>query len=217
MEVVRDPERPGEIDVPRVIRDGVLLPDGDWLLHFREGRFNAVPVLLGSNRDEWKLYLSQDEEHVSRRFKYLYRIRDPEDYARRARWASELWKVRAVDEPANAIHDSGRVPVFAYRFDWDEEPAVLGTDLSELVGAAHGFEIPFVFFNFDLGDPVLNRILFGGDGRGRRRRLAIRMMAYWAEFAAVRASRTGADGTTCPNGSTGPTRLGPRAKMRRAG
>lgn len=189
LDAMRDPENPGTIDSLSLIRDGVLLPEGDWLEEFRDGHFNAVPVLLGSNRDESKLELSQDDAHASLRFGILYRIRDPEDYERRARYGSQLWKVRAVDDPANAIHASGRTSVHAYRFDWDEEPELLGMDLSKLLGAAHGFEIPFVFFNFDLGDPIINRILFEGDGRGRRRRLGSRMMAYWAEFA-----RTGRPG-----------------------
>ena len=41
--------------------------------------------------------------------------------------------------------------VFVYRFDWHEEPHVMGADLSIILRAAHGFEIPFVFGHFDLG------------------------------------------------------------------
>ena len=41
--------------------------------------------------------------------------------------------------------------VFVYRFDWDEEPKLLGADLQPMLGAAHGFEIPFVFGHLDLG------------------------------------------------------------------
>ena len=100
MDVARDPDQPEEIRVPTMIRDGVFLPEGDWLGAFAAGRFHRVPVVVGSNRDEYRLYLSQDPRHTVRRFKLLYRIRDPEDYARRGRYASDLWKVRAVDDPA---------------------------------------------------------------------------------------------------------------------
>ena len=34
--------------------------------------------------------------------------------------------------------------VFAYRFDWDEEPTLLGSDLGVVIGASHGMEIAFV-------------------------------------------------------------------------
>jgi para-nitrobenzyl esterase len=79
--------------------------------------------------------------------------------------------------------------VYGYRFDWDEEPRLLGTDLALLLGAAHGFEIPFVFGNFDLGDPFFNAVIFNDENLAARERLAERIMGYWAEFA-----RTGRPG-----------------------
>jgi para-nitrobenzyl esterase len=189
LDVVRKPGAEMTIDVPKVIRDGFVLPDSNWLEAFREGRFNAVPTLLGSNRDEMKLFHSQRGEYVRKRFKVLYRIRDAEAYERRARYASDLWKARAVDRPATAIADSRKASVFGYRFDWDEEPSILGMDLAALLGASHGFEIPFVFGNFDLGDPLYNSVLFNDDNLAAREALSERMMGYWAEFA-----RTGSPG-----------------------
>jgi len=192
LDAARDPDDPGRIDLPRVIRDGVLLPEGDWLEAYRAGRFHPVPVLLGSNRDEMKLFLSQRPEHVRSYFGVLYRIRDTEEYERLARMESERWKRRAVDDPAAALADSGRTRVFTYRFDWDEEPSLLGTDFSALLGAAHGFELPFLFGTFDLGHPLFNRFLFPEQTRESRERLAERMQAYWAEFA--RTGRPGRGG-----------------------
>ncbi len=192
LDVYRDPEGSGWIDLPRVFRDGALLPGGSWLEAYRSGRFHAVPVLLGSNRDEMKLFLSQDPAHVRRYFRVVYRIRDREDYERRARRESELWSRRAVDRPAAALVESGRTEVYAYRFDWDDEPSWLGTDLSTLLGAAHGFELPFLFGTFDLGDPLFNRLIFPERTRSSREQLSERMQAYWAEFA--RTGRPGRGG-----------------------
>ena len=192
LDAARDPDDPGRIDLPRVIRDGALLPEGDWLEAYRAGRFHPVPVLLGSNRDEMKLFLSQRPEHVRKFFGVLYRIRDDDAYERRARAESDLWKRRAVDDPAAALADSGLTRVYAYRFDWDDEPRLLGTDLSFLLGAAHGFELPFLFGTFDLGNPLFNRILFPEQTRASRVWLAERMQSYWAEFA--RAGRPGRGG-----------------------
>ncbi len=192
LDAARDPDDPGRIDLPRVIRDGALLPEGDWLEAYRAGRFHPVPVLLGSNRDEMKLFLSQRPEHVSKYFGVFYHIRDGEEYERLARAESDLWKRRAVDDPAAALVDSGRTRVYTYRFDWDDEPSLLGTDLGFLLGAAHGFELPFLFGTFDVGNPRLNRTLFPEQTRASRERLAEQIQAYWTEFA--RTGRPGRGG-----------------------
>ncbi len=193
IEAFRDPDRPETIAVPMLIRDGSVLPGEDWLDAFQDGRFHHVPVILGSNRDEMKLFMSQDPQLVRRRFGLLYRIRDGGSYARRARVESDRWRDRAVRSPAGAMTRSGHPDVFGYRFDWDELPRFLGTDFSELLGAAHGFEIPFVFGNFTLGDPYLDRILFIEETREVRETLSDRMRHYWAEFA--RSGRPGRGGT----------------------
>ena len=192
LDAYRSPENPAELDVPTLIRDGALLPTGDWLEEIRAGRFARVPVLLGSNRDEMKRFLSQDPDHVQEGLGVFYRIRDREDYLRRARLHSDLWAVRAVTEPARALSETNFSPVFADRFDWAALPRIFGQDMSALLGAAHGFELPFVFGTFDLGDPLKNRLLFTEETQAERERLAERMMAYWATFA--REGRPGRGG-----------------------
>jgi para-nitrobenzyl esterase len=72
--------------------------------------------------------------------------------------------------------------VFVYRFDWDELPRRLGVDLGQLLGAAHGFEIPFVFGHFDLGRA--SRLLYSKENEPGRVALSRAMMSYWSEFAA---------------------------------
>jgi para-nitrobenzyl esterase len=183
VEAYRNPDRPGSLEVPRLIRDGGLLPLEDWNDAFREGRFNRVPIMLGSNRDEMKLYLSGDPAHVHQLFGMIYRIRDREDYERRSRYHSDLWRVRGVTDPALALSESGQSEIFTYRFDWDELPHFMGEDLAVLFGAAHGFEVPFVFGTFDLGNPLFNKLIFSPETAATRETLSSVMMGYWAEFA----------------------------------
>jgi len=71
--------------------------------------------------------------------------------------------------------------VYVYRFDWDEQPTMLGADLSLLLGASHGFEIPFVFGHFDLGRR--GNVMWTDDNLPGRQQLSAAMMGYWAEFA----------------------------------
>ena len=82
--------------------------------------------------------------------------------------------------PAAAIWTT-QPNVFVYRFDWDEEPRLLGVDLGTYVGAAHGFEIPFVFGHWDLGGQ--GNVIFDAANQAGREVLSDQMMSYWANFA----------------------------------
>jgi len=79
-----------------------------------------------------------------------------------------------------------------YRFDWDEEPTVLGADLARLVGAAHAFEVPFVFGHFEMGREA--RGLWTKANEPGRAALSSAMMSYWAAFAAAGDPATGRRG-----------------------
>jgi para-nitrobenzyl esterase len=171
------------IDPPRVIRDGVVLPETPVIDLFAEpGAYSDVPIILGSNRDEAKLFLFQNPEQVSSNLGMM-RIKDETRYNLIARLHSDLWKARGVDEPARVLAQTSSSGVYAYRFDWDEEPVRLGTDFGVLLGAAHGMEIPFVFGHFRFGDETMSEALFDEEGGPGRRRVSDAMMSYWAEFA----------------------------------
>jgi len=179
---------------PRVFRDGAVLPAEPMPQQLgRPGAYQAVPVLLGSNRDEQRLFAFFDGQQVRRWFGVLPRAKDPAAYARDTGYRSRAWKVTGVDDPARALAAAQPGRVFAYRFDWDEEPTVLGSDLSALIGAAHGLEIPFVFGHWDLGPA--GRSLFDAANATGRDALSAAMMSYWAEFAAHGDPGRGRDGS----------------------
>jgi para-nitrobenzyl esterase len=172
----------GMFDVPDLIRDGYVLPEADLFdLLAHRGGYNEVPVILGSNRDENKLFMLYDRDQVRWVFGLFPRLRDEERYNLRADYLSRMWKAGAVDEPATQMRQVQGPSVFAYRFDWREEPKILWSDLSVQLGAAHGLEIAFVFGHFDLGSEGA-RIFTSENGPGRKA-LSSAMMSYWTEFA----------------------------------
>lgn len=175
----------GEVDemrVARVIRDGYVIPESSiYQLLASPSSHNNVPMMLGANRDEQKLFLSRNPEYVDFKFGVLPRIKDVDRYNRVSQYISENWKAGAVDEPAKQISAGGGRPIYAYRFDWDESPNNLLADLPTLIGAAHGLEISFVFGDFKGGVP-LDRLVADSNADGRRS-LSTTMMDYWGNFA----------------------------------
>ena len=181
----------GMYRLPRLFRDGHVLPREDPREALAQGRYNRVPAVLGSNRDESKLFMAFGSPHVSRAFGIPVRIRDRRRYDLEAGYGSLVWKAGGVDEPAMAMREVQGPGVFAYRFDWDDERKVLWLDLGELLGAAHAMEIPFVFG--DLSFFGMRR-LFDDERRELDLALARALTSYWTEFAATGDPARGRDG-----------------------
>ena len=183
----------GMIRMPTVFRDDTVLPSGSYLDELRRDTgWNRVPVMLGTNRDENKLFLFSSPIWVRRWFGFLPRSIEPELYDVVAEHLARTWKATGADELATAMTASGARDVFVYRFDWDEEPTILGTDLHRMLGASHGFEIPFVFGHWDLGREAAR--LFTTANEPGRRALSGAMMDYWTTFA--KTGRPGNGGGT---------------------
>ncbi|MDP6980752.1 MAG: carboxylesterase family protein [Myxococcota bacterium] len=177
-----DPEGSGDYTCPRIFEDGTVLPAKPLVHALRASEsFHRVPVMLGTNKDEEKLYLLFDDEYASTWFGLIPRVRDRARYLRDTETITRIWRVMAVDEVASELAPALPGEVFAYRFDWDEQPSVLGVDLGELLGAAHGVEIPFVFGHWYVGPQT--GFVFDDDNRPGREALASAMMSYWTEFA----------------------------------
>jgi para-nitrobenzyl esterase len=182
----------GMIDMPNVFRDGHVLPVDPPMELLAAGRYHRVPVILGTNRDENKLFMALDPAHMWTLRGIPVWLKDEPRFLREASYRSRMWKAAAVDEPAAAMRAVQGPSVFAYRFDWDELPRFLWIDLGKWLGAAHGFEIPFVFGHFDLGRA--GRVLWTRRGEAGREALAAGMMAWWAQFARSGDPGAGADG-----------------------
>ncbi|MCC6642750.1 MAG: carboxylesterase family protein [Deltaproteobacteria bacterium] len=171
----------GMITMPKVFADGTVLPADDFDARFATADgWNRVPVILGTNRDENRLFLFPDPAHVRKLLWILPRFVDEKRTLATADHLSRMWKATGADGPAAAMRESER-KVFVYRFDWDEEPTILGADLSKMLGASHGFEIPFVFGHFDLGRAA--NMIFTKHNLAGRESLSKVMMSYWAAFA----------------------------------
>jgi len=168
--------------LPLVFRDGTVLPSAPLAQQLETPNgIHPVPLMLGTNRNEERIFLFFDPEYVRWWFWYYPQLRDPQRYYRNASYMTRVWKAIAVDDVAHSIAPRRPGSVFAYRFDWDEEPRIWGADLPEMLGASHGLEIPFVFGHWNMGSEGTQ--LFTPENLEGREALAATMMSYWAEFA----------------------------------
>ena len=181
----------GMLRFPQIFPDGVVMPADEPDAHFAAGRYNQVPAIAGTNRDENKLFMAFDRQYVRLWFRVLPSVRDQERYDRDAEYQALAWKLNGADDPARWMRGVQGESVFAYRFDWDELGSFLWVDWDEVIGAGHAVEIPFVFGDFDI--PLLSSLM-DDDNLASRQQLSRAMMSYWAEFAATGAPGRGRGG-----------------------
>ncbi len=169
----------------RPVADGTTVPT-DPLARVASGAAVGVPLLVGTNRDEWNLFglagaQAQSIDRLMEGFKVLsdepevalqmYQAGHPD--ATPAQLESALFTDVVFGVPASDLADAqaGHAPVWQYRFDWPS-PAFGG-----LLGAAHAVEIPFVF---DIVHDPRIQVLLGAEAPTE---LAHAMHAAWVSFA----------------------------------
>ncbi|KOU33527.1 carboxylesterase [Streptomyces sp. WM6373] len=156
----------------------------------RAGRFHRVPVVQGTTRDEIRLFLAQTLAAYPIGDGNAYRARMERSFGvETARAVETAYPVSAYPTPAIAwatlltdasficptLRDAEalrrHVPTYAYRFSDRDAPDFSGLPpVPELpLGAAHGFELPYLFTIAPLNEA--------------QQGLADRMTGYWTGFA----------------------------------
>lgn len=166
---------------PRPVRDGVVLPLSPLPELFMQGRWHRMPVLLGSNRDEYRTFLAGKPEHCKLLGGKLPLLKDRKAYVAESGLLSRAWRAHHVDRPADAMLAGGHGEVWSYRFDWDEAPAIPFIRPDLLLGAAHAMEMPFVFRD-ETGEFDLFQVNTPFNRRGRVA-LCRAMGQAWTSFA----------------------------------
>jgi len=171
----------GMLGNPDLFADGYVLPAGRITLQIFSdiNTYNAVPVILGSNRDEMKLFMAFSSDHVKKTLGIPSGFRNLSAYNRDNRYATDVWKATAVDQLATTMTNAQGSGVFAYRFDVDDWRNFGLIKLKVLFGAAHALELPFVFGNF----PNPLSVIFPSSMEAEFNTVSAAMRSYWAEFA----------------------------------
>lgn len=169
----------GMLDMPTVLHDGHVVPKPATLALLQSAQYNRVPVMMGTNKDETKLFQYLDPYYTDTWLGIWSRAKNPQVYERDAWYQSAHWRLMGAELPARAMNHVTR---YVYRFEWDELGSPLWMDFPLLFGAAHAFEIPFVFGGVG-GLGPLDRILDSTPEPQQREELSRTMMRYWGNFA----------------------------------
>ncbi len=183
------------MDMPRIIRDGVALPETPLRDAFAaKESFHNVPIISGTNKDEMKLFYLFDERLTETKFGEFIVAKDQDFYDAASDYSTRVWKIRSVDRPLALMSKAGHSDVYGYRFDWDEGGKFLWMDFAKMLGAAHAVEIPFVLNRFKLlGDA--DKIMFSKKTMDTRETLSRAMGRYWANFARTGVPQSQGDPT----------------------
>ena len=163
---------------------------------FAAGDFNRVPVINGSNHDEWRLFVAESELEGAPVTAANYQSQIASTLhvpAAVAAVVAAQYPLSAYPSPAVALGAvgtdaifacpafqvdqslAGFTPVHAYEFNDENAPELLLPPVSFPYGAAHASELQYLF-----GLPPSP---FGGALSPAQQQLAAAMQRYWTSFA----------------------------------
>jgi para-nitrobenzyl esterase len=189
------------------IPDGTIVPS-DAIAAINAGNYVKGPILAGNTRDEGKLFPSflplvggtgnaripTDAALFANHFNYkpdataqttieqwisapYLPVNAPTTgFTARAEQLNTVFFLASRDNVLNALK-AKQPEVWYYRFDWDEQPA----PWNDIYGAAHAFDLPFVFGNFE--PSLFANIMNTAANRPGRLELSNAMMKSIAAFA----------------------------------
>lgn len=198
LEVYPEGKLTGMIIFPNSFSDGTVLPV-DFCGTLKAGNYNKAPIILGTNKEEAKLFLNFDPRFTPWRNDGSL-FKDPaktELYDLVAQYQSDGWKVMAVDQLARILRsNTDQPPIYTYQFLWGAggmKKSVMPSPFNLLMGACHAMEIDFVFGTEAVS---LGGVAFDEKNRPGRVALSNAMMGYWAQF--VKTGNPNREGSGLP-------------------
>ena len=167
----------GMLVFPSVFQDGTVVAATGLEASSKGAHVNKVPLILGSTKEETKIFLFMDPFFADK--DDLYQIV--------ASYSSDLWKANGVDDVARKLTSyEDQPPVYVYQFLWgsggDAGESPIPDPWGLKIGAAHSLDVPF-FLGSDGFNVYMTDWVFTEENRPGREALSDAMMAYVAQFA----------------------------------
>jgi len=180
----------GMLGIPNIFADGHVLPRNGYEVLENGEYLSRVPVLIGSNQEEVKLFMAFDRDLR----------KDPNLYQAVTRHLSDDWKIDGVDSIARLLSGvAGQPPVYAYHFRWgapdDQGASELPGNKGLWYGSFHSLEVPFFLGTGSIHGPLSIRYFRRSNNAGREA-LSDAMMRYAASF--LRTGNPSADNPDLP-------------------
>ena len=176
-------------DIPLLTSDGIVIPEiGLKQALGKKEHVNNVPMILGSNKDEVKLWLGTADYFVDVEYSLIGEIlnipkvvlADKNAFEAFNYYRSAAWQIRGVLEPAMLLNIADNNNLYLYRFDWDDHRSFYVANFKELFGAAHATEIPLISGD----DGLVGDYGFLIYPKGPSKRFTSKnMMNFWKNFA----------------------------------
>lgn len=167
---------------------------------FESGNYNKVPIILGSNEDEYKPFLLQVLGHfptssshkwsdllnvlgLTEKTMTLDEVMPPDSddravYETIAKYPSMHWKASMIDAIARSLKKH-QDDIYCYYFKWKGKGTNNSSDF--IIGAGHTFEMSFFFGWYE---SMWNNISFSKANEKGRNALKDAVMSYVSSFAA---------------------------------
>jgi para-nitrobenzyl esterase len=176
--------------------DSAVLPQS-VITALASGQFNHVPVIIGTNRDEWRLFIGLDESEGASAVtaaNYVSEISSTLGLSTSvATEVADEYPLSGYSSPATALGAVGTdaifacgalaeeaelskyTPTYAYEFNDENAPDLFLPSFGFPYGAAHAFELQYLF---DLNDTP-----YSGTLSAAQQQLARAMQRDWTSFA----------------------------------
>ncbi|HWP69040.1 MAG TPA: carboxylesterase family protein, partial [Rectinemataceae bacterium] len=161
---------------PYPVFDGTVLPADGFASLADPGRTADVPIIIGTNKEESKL------------FQWLSRQNSKNPlYQLQADITSAGWKADGADSIADAFTSAGsQRQVYLYRFDWGAPDkngkSVFGGSAGKKIGAAHGMEISFFLQTDTIFSNVMPFMILTKENEKGRKDLQSAIGTYLGNF-----------------------------------
>ena len=115
-------------EVPLLTNDGIVIPIEGLSDSLKNPVNNSIPLMIGSNRDEVKLWIGTSLYFVKPKVSLIgslfgvpsVRLVDEDAFEAFNYYRSSAWQIRGVNNPIENLSSAGVNKIFAYRYDWDD-------------------------------------------------------------------------------------------------